>query len=165
MSAPYYPQIELTQVVTRFGAIETSNPNLYRTPIKGKRIYELDTLVVLKEIWGDNILQSRRNTYKIVSGKCSDIEYRQLLQSYYRKYAAFTNYVNNAFLFGDRTVPEIRRLVLPARDLVDNYASMLMEEIANRSMKFLMRTHDYIYCAVPYESKHTMSIDGTVVVC
>lgn len=165
MSAPYYPRVELTQSVTRFGAIETSSPTLYKTPIVGKRIYEIDTLVALKDIWGENVLQSRKNTYKLVSGQCSDEEYRLLLRSYYRKYAAFTNYVNNAFLFGDRAVPEIERLVVPARGVIDRYTEYVISELENISAKYLMRTHDYVYCALPATSKNTLSLKGVVTIC
>lgn len=165
MSAPYYPRVELTQSVTRFGAIESSNPTLYKSPIQGKIIYEIDTLTALQEIWGANILQARENVYKIVSGSCSDDEYRLLLRSYYRKYAAFTNYINGAFLFGDRATPEIERIVIPARRLIDAYADNVMAQLRETGAKFLMHTHDYIYCAYPQGTKNKAIWQKVVAIC
>ena len=165
MSVPYYPNLCVTQRETRFGAIETSHPTLYKNPIPGKKIYEVDMLECLKEIWGDNILLARSLTYKLVSGSCSDDEYRALLSSYYRKYAAFTNYVNSALLFGDRSVPKITKLVVPARTLINSYTDKALIQIKDSGAKFLMRTHDYVYCSFPEQSCAVLSIGGVRAVC
>lgn len=163
--APYYPRIEVTENVTRFGAIETTVPQLYKNPISGKVIYEIDTLEILKEIWGANILMSRDYTYKLVSGSCSDEEYRRLLQSYYKKFAAFSNYVNAAFLFGDPGTARIRRLTEPARKLIDSYSDLVIAEVDAKGAKLLMRTHDYIYCALPAQSSSRLELKGVVAIC
>lgn len=159
--ALYYPQITIHQNVTRFGAIETNYPQLYASPIDKRVICRIDTLESLKDIWGENILMSRELTYSLVSGNCSDEQYHKILQSYYVKFASFTNYVNYTFLFGDTNIPAIKRLIDPIRKIIDDYTEELLEEIKNTGGKFLMRTHDYIYCA--YSIKNEPSFDKEVV--
>ena len=97
--APYYPQTQVEESVTRFGTIATNCKNLYETPIKGKTNYRVDLLEALVDMWGSNVLMSRDLTYCLVSGSCTDDKYRSVIKSYYRKFIAFGNYINHIFIF------------------------------------------------------------------
>mgnify|MGYP000599325118 CR=1 FL=1 len=75
---------------TPFGAVE--NPGLLLN-LPDKVILRVDTLACLKEMWGENILMARQHLYELVAGTVSDSDFQELITSYYKRYAAFANYV------------------------------------------------------------------------
>lgn len=161
--APYYPRVILTSTETRFGAIESNNPTLYDTPLSDKIILKVDTLDVLKDIWGETILMSREKTYKLVSGHATDDEYRKLLASYYAKYSGFCNYVTDKYVFGDNSIPLISRIVDPVRKMIDTHSSNVAGILVSNGGKFLMRTHDYLYYA--FRTSDIPEIRGSTRIC
>jgi hypothetical protein len=127
---------------TPFGAIE--NPNLVSTlPAKG--VLRVDSLACLKTIWGDNILMSRQHLYEIVSGTVSDEVLRKLLVSYYNRYAAFANYVDSKFFFEEQNESFLRRIIRPARALIDEYAQSAIARSKWYRGTYLGTHCDYLY--------------------
>ena len=163
--APYYPQTQVEESVTRFGTIETNCKNLYETPISGKTIYRVDLLEALVDMWGSNVLMSRDLTYCLVSGSCTDDKYRSVIKSYYKKFIAFGNYINHIFIFGDKSLPYITRIIKPARAAIDEYYQTVCEEIENTGAKYLMRTHEYVYFAVPATVHYETALKGVKIIC
>ena len=163
--APYYPQIQIEEKEARFGTVVTNYPNLYENPIKGKTIYKVDLLTCLKDLWGSNILMSRDYTYYLVSGNCSDEKYKSIIKSYYRKFIAFGNYINHIFIFGDKSIPYIRRIVEPARSLLNEYYDIVCEDITINGGKYLMRTNEYVYFAMVENVEFETSLEGVKLVC
>lgn len=161
--APFYPNITLETTETRFGALETNMPNLYDQPIKGQITIKIDTLDILCDIWGENILMSRDKVYTLLSGNTTDERYRAILMSYYRKYAAFCNYVTDKYIFGDSKVPLIRRIVEPARCMVNEHAEQVKGVMKFDGCTYLMQSHDYLYYLLPNDSRP--KIRGAIFIC
>lgn len=110
----------MNEVVTPFGAIE--NPQVLEL-IKGKNVLRIDTLESLKILWGKNILLSRNHLYRMISGNVSDEEFQKLLASYYKRYSAFANYCDKEFIFGDRNIPFVVRIIGPCRKRINEYSA------------------------------------------
>ena len=85
---------------TPFGAVE--NPGLLLN-LPDKVILRVDTLACLKEMWGENILMARQHLYELVAGTVSDSDFQELITSYYKRYAAFANYVDEKYLLGSNS--------------------------------------------------------------
>ena len=161
--AAYYPDIILITTETRFGAKETNYPTLYDSPLPGKTIVKVDTLDILKDIWGTTILMSRDKVYRLVSGNISDESYRKLLCSYYMKYSSFCNYVTDKYIFGDKNIPLIRRIIEPARDIISLHTEEVCNTLKNSGGKFLMVTHDYVYYS--YNHDNIPELRGMTKIC
>jgi hypothetical protein len=155
--APYYPSIYYQEKRTIFGAIETDYPDLYTRPLFDKRILQIDTLAALEPLWGEGIFQSRELTYKMVSGSCGEEHFKRLLQSYYGKHKKFTDYVDNAFHFGDRNTTLITRIIRPARQAIKDYADAALVEIDRSGGRVVMLTHDYIYATYRHSNLPTFA--------
>lgn len=162
--APYYPNVKLIATETRFGAVETNNPSLYDKPLENKVIVKVDILDILRDYWGETILMSRDKVYRLVSGSISDEGYRKLLCSYYMKYSGFCNYVTDKYIFGDKNIPLIRRIVEPARDIISLHKTEVCSELKASGGKYLMETHDYIYYAFSASSS-IPEVRGMTVIC
>lgn len=161
--AVYYPDIILTTTETRFGAKEIDKPTLYDKPIPGKVIVKVDTLDILKDIWGVTILMSRDKVYRLVSGNVSDEEYRALICSYYRKYSSFCNYVTDKYIFGDKNIPLVRRIIEPARELISLHTDEVIRILEQSGGKYLTTTHDYLYYA--YMHDKIPEVRGMTLIC
>lgn len=108
-------------------------------------IYEIDTLYAVVSRWGESILKLNRNKlYTLLSGSCSIEEYRRLFESIYVRYPSFTNDVDSICLF-EEDPDLISKIIMPVRNLVDNYAERVMSELRAKRCIILMQTHDYIY--------------------
>lgn len=137
---------------TRFGAIESHLRESMETPVKGRIIVRVDTLVPLKELWGVNILMARDPVYSLVSGNVSDEKYRDILTSYYTRFYSFANYVDEKFLFEPDDIPLIRRLVEPVRKIIDTYAQNIVQVMTKNNGTLVLRSHDYLYFYFKRES-------------
>lgn len=156
--APYHPSVMIEESVTRFGALEMSEPELYHTPIKDKSVYRIDTLACLREVWGYNILASRDITYKMISGSCTDDELSKIMVSYYDRFSGFRDYVNQKYLFEDNSAGLIFRVVGPIRNYIDTYTKDVLHKLSDISAKVVMRTHDYVYFVLPNTTQCKVNI-------
>lgn len=128
--------------ITPFGAEE--NPDLLETlPETG--VVRIDTLTCLEQLWGANILMSRQHLYELVSGDVTDEEFRLLISSYYKRFAAFANYVDEKYLFEDESVPLLIRIIKPVREMIDAYSESLIARSKQWGGKYLGKHCDYLY--------------------
>ena len=112
---------------TPFGAVE--NPGLLLNH-PDKVILRVDTLACLKEMWGENILMARQHLYELVAGTVSDSDFQELITSYYKRYAAFANYV-----------------IGPARDCIKQYEERLIAQCQMRRGRYIGSHQDFAYFA------------------
>lgn len=149
--AIYYPNLNLTLSVTRFGSVKLLKPaNPYVEPLTNKKVLvKIDMLVCLQEVWGQSILLGRNNIYKLVSGDTDDETYRRLIAAYYKTHAAFANYVDALYLFGQQDIPFIARFVKSTRNILNEYGG-IVDGVVNTytGSKFLLETEEYRYYAV-----------------
>jgi hypothetical protein len=148
--APFYPSIYYRETRTIFGAIETDHPDLYTRPLFDKKILIVDTLAAIstQNMWGESILSSeetRNLAYQLVSGSCSEEKLQRLMASFYAKHKKFTDYVDNAFHFGDKSTTLLTRIVRPARQAIAEYTENALLEIGRTGGRVVMLTHDYVY--------------------
>lgn len=99
----------------------------------------------LKSMFGDSILMSREHLYKLVSGPDSDELFRSLLTSYYKRYYAFANYVDNQYVFEDQSVPLVVRIIQPVRNQIDECAASAKRLCQIYGGKHLGNDKDYSY--------------------
>ena len=145
---PYYPKIVAQRKETTFGAIEISCPEVYEVPIDGMRVVRVDLLECLREVLGDNCFVYRDLLYKLVSGSCtSKEEHLDLFQSYYRRYAGITAYVNDLYYYGESEIPIVPRVLQEVREKINFYKNYVTNEFLTSGGKFLVDTHDYLYFA------------------
>lgn len=166
----YYPQIELTEKKTLYGAIESNEPTLYDTKLTEYNypILKVDLLVPCKYKWGENIMTSRDLLYILVSHGCDVTaeRYSKIFQSYCKKYVAFFNYVMDETMFGNSEVPWIYRVMHPVRESIENYRKYVDDKVRNApdtKVRFLMHTHDYVYYA--YLRGKPIDIEGGTIIC
>lgn len=129
---------------TPFGA--TEHPDLLQH-LPDKLVLRVDTLSCLKELWGDNILMARQHLYELVAGTVSDLDFQELIISYYKRYAAFANYVDEKYLFGEKTQPLVVRIIEPARDVIKDYEQRLIAISRQYGGEYLGSHQDYAYFA------------------
>lgn len=143
--AMYYPGQTLKIEQTRFGMKRTLNVSLYQRPVAGKVIVKVDLLDCLREIWGNGMLMGRQYAYTLLSGDgVTDDTYREILTSCYERFAAFANYCDECYYFGDQTLPLHERFLKRATELVDK-----QREIASGYGRVLAESEGYLYLAFP----------------
>lgn len=122
---------------------------------------KVDTLTVLRRYFGDNILSSRQHLYTLLSGPKSDEELRALLTSYYKRYMAFANYVDNQYLFEDQSVPLIQRIIQPIRETLKDYEQTIIKLCVRSKGEYLGNDMDYAYFSFPEKGK-LPKIEGSI---
>lgn len=132
------------QRMTPFGAME--NPALLEN-LPTANVLRVDTLACLKEVWGDNILMARPHIYAMVSGSVSDARFSELLTSYYKRYSAFANYVDEKFLFEDPNIPLVARIIGPVRRSIRSYEECIIDSCKRFGGTYLGNHQDYAYFA------------------
>lgn len=143
--AMYYPGQTLTIEQTRFGMPKTLNISLYQKPIAEKTILRVDLLECLKTLWGEGLLLGREYAYILVSGDgVDDAHYREILTSCYKRFAAFANYCDECYFFGDQTLSLHERFLSPVKELIENERSIL-----SSYGKVLGESEGYMYLAFP----------------
>lgn len=128
--------------ITPFGAVEDPTIPL---SLKGKKVLRIDTLTCLKELWGENILLSRKHLYKMVSGNATDAEFQKLVASYYRRFAAFANYCDRVYLFEDQGTPLTTRIIKPCREKIEAHMERCVSKCEIYQGKYLGSNKDYAY--------------------
>lgn len=129
---------------TPFGAVENLGLLLN---LPDKVILRVDTLACLKEMWGENILMARQHLYELVAGTVSDSDFQELITSYYKRYAAFANYVDEKYLFGEQQLPLVFRIIGPARDCIKQYEERLIAQCQMRRGRYIGSHQDFAYFA------------------
>ena len=142
--AMYYPNTNLIIEQTRFGMPKTLNISLYQRPIEGKTIVKVDLLNSLSDKWGENMLRDRRRVYQLVSGDgVSDHDYRRILTSFYKRFAAFANYCDDCYYFGDVSKSLHARFLEP----IHEYLNTEREIFHCYGGRFLAESEGYMYFA------------------
>lgn len=129
---------------TPFGAKE--NQDLLND-LPDRVVLRVDTLSCLKEMWGDNILMARQHLYELVAGTVSDSDFQVLITSYYKRYSAFANYVDEKYLFGEKSLPLVVRIIEPARTAIAEYEQRLIAISRQYGGHYLGNHQDYAYFA------------------
>ena len=141
----YYPGKTLIIEQTRFGMPKIPNISLYQQPVAGKTILKVDLLESLRTIWGDGLLLGRDYAYILVSGDgVTDDRYREILTSCYKRFAAFANYCDECYYFGDQTLSLHERFLQPVRELLDHERAVL-----STYGRVLAESDGYMYLAFP----------------
>lgn len=125
--------------------MEISKPNLYDTPLSGRIIVKVDLLSCLTSIWGEACQIYREPLYKIVSGSCTEEEHNALIASFYRRFPEVTEYINNLFYYGEKSIPINQRVVSAIAEIVEEYKNTVLTTLTNAGGKYLVLTHDYVY--------------------
>lgn len=150
--------------MTRFGAVEISEPLIYNKPIKDKVILRVDTLECLRETLGNDCFICRELLYTILAGEHILYNVNDVFASYYRKYKKVTAYVNEMYYYGDASVPILERSILPLREKVENYRNEIVDTITNSGGKFLVQTHDFVYFAFVPDAR-IPDVKGAKIIC
>ena len=141
--AMYYPGQTLKIERTRFGMLKTLNISLYQRPVPNKVILKVDLLDCLKSVWGNGMLLGRQYAYTLLSGDgVDDDTYRDILTSCYKRFAAFANYCDECYYFGDQTQPLHERFLKGVTELVDKE-----REIVSGYGRVLAESEGYLYLA------------------
>ena len=135
---------------TPFGAQE--DPTILQK-LPNKIVVRVDTLACLKSLWGANILMARQHLYEMVSGTVSDEDFRDLITSYYKRYSAFANYVDEKYLFEDQDIPLLVRVINPAREAIKEYEKRIIAITRSHRGEFLGNDKDYVYVAFTHEGQ------------
>lgn len=160
-----YLRCTVRQTITPFGMKEIDLLNPYENGVKDKFIVKVDLLLTLRDLWGDNIMGHRTQLYKILSGTLEDSEaYGELLASFYKRFAAFANYCDGQYFFGDNTQPILMRIVNPALDVVQKYEQDLINRYQGGGSKYLVTTHGYAYFSFSYQPD-LEGLDAEVILC
>lgn len=156
--AMYYPGESLVVGQTRFGMPKTLNVSLYQKPVPNKIIVKVDIVDCLREMWGNGMLIGRNYVYQLVSGDgVDDNQYRDILTSCYTRFAAFANYCDECYYFGNQTLPLHERFLQPAQERIQKE-----REIVSSYGRFLAEDHGYIYLAFPAGSDIPEDLRGVV---
>ena len=146
--------------ITPFGA--TENPELLLN-LPDKIILRVDTLACLKELWGDNILMARQHLYELVAGTVSDADFQGLITSYYKRYAAFANYVDEKYLFGEQSLPLVVRIIEPARTVIHEYEQRVRAISQQYGGQYLGNHQDFAYFA--FKSTYLPEFEESCRIC
>lgn len=148
------------QRTTPFGAVE--NPELLNR-LPNKVVLRVDTLVGLKEVWGDNILMARQHLYELVAGTIADTAYQDLIISYYKRYSAFANFVDEKYLFEEKDRPLVARIIEPARQEIKRYSDYAVAVCKLYGGQYLGSHQDYAFFAFP--SEKLPELEGSTRLC
>lgn len=153
--AMYYPSLEIATTETRFGSmIALNHADLYEKSLPSDRnIYRIDLLYALRDYWGESIVVSRDNIYKLVSGDTTDVDYRKLIATYYRTHAAFACYVDEIYMFGDSRRPFITQFVESVRGILNTELELKRRAYVSSSGKELLLSKEYLYFSMPLSFK------------
>lgn len=147
-------------LLTPFGAVEDCN---LLGVLPTSNVTLVDTLTVLKDIWGENILEQREKLYQIVSGACSDEVFRELITEFYITYPAFSNYVDEVYLFEDQNVALVSRIIQPIRARIEDYKAAIHKHCKLYTGEFLGEHQDYVF--VSFSGELRPHYDGSVEIC
>lgn len=152
-----YIQMQTEVHESPFGALECSSKNIYeehQDRIKNKVIVKIDCINGLRELLDEAMFMDRDNLYCLVSGSLKPgLEYGELLQSFYKKFVAFANYVDVAHMMMEDDQTLLQCIISPIRSRITAYKNLVIEELKERGGRFVLETHDYIYIAFD-ESKY-----------
>lgn len=139
--AMYYPGMTLTIDQTPYGMTVTSPISLYQQPVRGKAILKVDLLTVVAQKWGTNMTLNRNSVWCLVSGMgVTEAQYRELLLSCYRRFAAFANYCDDCYYFGDYHLSLHARFLAPIQALINEYR----EQVSTKG-RVLAEDEGYLY--------------------
>lgn len=136
--------------MTPFGAVK--DPLLLER-LPQTNVLRVDTLHALKDLWGMGIVSSREHLYRLVSGEISDSDFQELISSYYKRYAAFANYIDAAYLFGNRSESFVTRIILPVRKHLAAHVACVTKQCHRHSGTLLGMHEDYLYFSFPEHAK------------
>lgn len=137
---------------TPFGVQELDCPKVYDKPIPNKIILKVDILDLLHDRFDEPCFYYRDILYALFSGSKGYYDCNNIFMSYYRKFPSFRRIINDAFYYGDDSVPLFERVVYPIRQELNNHTAETIETLRNSGGKFLINTHDYVYFAFPIGS-------------
>ena len=64
-----------------------------------------------------------------------------------QRYAAFANYVDEKYLFGEQQLPLVFRIIGPARDCIKQYEERLIAQCQMRRGRYIGSHQDFAYFA------------------
>lgn len=147
-------------LLTPFGAVEDYH---LLGVLPKSNVTLVDTLTALKDVWGENILEQREKLYQIVSGACSDEVFRKLITEFYITYPAFSNYVDEVYLFEDQNVALVTRIIQPIRARIEDFKEEIRKHCKLYVGEFLGEHQDYVF--VSFNGEPRPHYDGSVEIC
>ncbi len=132
---------------TPFGVPELDNPKVYDNPIPNKVILKVDLLELLKDRFDEPCFICRDIMYALFSGSHGFYDCNQIFYSYYKKFPSFRRIINDAYYYGDDSIPLFERVVLPIREELNKYMYYVITGLKDSGGKYLVSTHDYVYFA------------------
>lgn len=157
---PYY-RITVPTHVTHFGVPEVECKNLYDKAVPDKVIVRVDNLNCLRGKLDDSCFICREILYNMLAG---NKDYQTILMSYYRKFQSFRILVNDAYYYGDDTIPIVERVLLPLRQEINEFAQKTSGKLKDAGGKYLVLSHDYLFYAF-HDSSRVPEIEGAKYVC
>lgn len=149
--------------MTPFGVQEIDCPTVYEKPVPDKIILKVDILELLRDRLDDQCFDCRKLLYCIFSGGKGYYDCNEVFLSYYRKFASFRKLVNDAYYYGDETVPLFERVVKPIREELNDHTATMQDILKNAGGKYLIATHDQLYYAFISKELLPEVIGGTVI--
>lgn len=156
-----YCRIMATMSATPFGVQEVDCPKVYDKPIPNKVIMRVDALEILHDRFDDSCFICRDILYALFSGSKGFYNCEDIFYSYYKKFASFRRVINDAYYYGNDSIPLFDRVVYPIRSELDKHKLEISDQLKNSGGKFLLNTHDYIYYAYPVGATIPDVIGGT----
>ena len=109
----YLPGTTLTVSQTRFNQLVTAGIEEYDSAnIRGKSILKVDLIEHLDDIFGRELIETRRrHVWYVISGVATDAMTHRLYEEFYNKSPTFANFCDVHFYFGDKSKTYFQRLM------------------------------------------------------
>lgn len=135
---------------TPFCVQECEDINIYENNaslLQDKVVIKIDCLQCLESMFDKGMFLNRELLYNLMSGSSKDIPYGELLASFYKKFPAFSNYVDGADMFKDEDRNLLQNIMIPIRTKINNYKLDVKVKANELGGRLVLDTHDYIYIA------------------
>lgn len=161
-----YLRMEMTTNKSPFGVEECEDPLVYEKyadMLQDRVIIKVDALNSLKVMLDKGMFIDRDSLYCLVSGSVeSNMDYSLLLESYYKKFVAFANYIDASIMFEDSERNLLQNIMIPIRNTIESYKVDMKSIISEAGGKLVLDTHDYLYFA--FKADEYTPIDGVEIV-
>ena len=154
LKVPYFPNAQLYHTQSPLGAMRLiGETDIYLNCEKlERRIVRVDCLSALEMMWGKEIFRSRPLMITLLTGfGIGEDNYRKLVMSYYRRFKAFADYVDENILFGDPNQSFVTNLIAPIREILNAKEEAVVRELTSLGGKILITGDEYVYAAFKRE--------------
>lgn len=139
---------------TPFGVQECEDENIYennKALLDDRVVIKVDCLQCLEDMFDKGMFINRNLVYSLFSGNVVNVPYGELLASFYKKFPAFSNYIDGALLFRDEDRNLLQNIMVPIRTKINNYKLDVKVKASEIGGRLVLETHDYVYIAFKRE--------------